>query len=39
MSEQSEERLFIGITPNGIETCREPDIRPLYVYVDNSTGK
>ena len=26
MSEQSEERLFIGITPNGIETCREPDI-------------
>lgn len=26
MSELSEERLFIGITPNGIETCREPDI-------------
>ena len=26
MSKQSEERLFIGITPNGIETCREPDI-------------
>lgn len=26
VSKQSEERLFIGITPNGIETCREPDI-------------
>lgn len=26
MSKQSEERLFIGITPNGIETCREPAI-------------
>lgn len=26
MSEQSEERLFVGITPNGIEICREPDI-------------
>ena len=26
MSEQSEERLFVGITPHGIETCREPDI-------------
>lgn len=26
MNKQSEERLFVGITPNGIETCREPDI-------------
>lgn len=26
MSKQSEERLFIGITPNGIKTCREFDI-------------
>ena len=26
MSEQSEERLFVGITPNGIEICREHDI-------------
>lgn len=26
MNEQSEERLFVGITPNGIETFREPDI-------------
>lgn len=26
MGIQLEERLFVGITPNGIETCRKPDI-------------
>lgn len=26
MGIQSEERLFVGITPNGVETCRKPDI-------------